>query len=99
MTENKEQVMPETKISFNREELVTSVSNERSNTTVTTTVDGAVISVDKEKTPQEFNREELIKLCSPIIEFLKKQPHPYYSILIKEEGVELLEAKTYIPQP
>ena len=46
------------------------------------------------KTPQEFNQEELIKLCSPIIEFLKKQPHPYHTILIKEESVELLETKT-----
>lgn len=46
------------------------------------------------KTPQEFNQEELIKLCSPIIEFLKKQPHPYHTILIKEESVGLLETKT-----
>ena len=57
-----------------------------------------VIKVVKEKTPQEIHQEELVKLCSPIIEFLKKQPHPYHTLLIKEEGFELLETKQYIPQ-
>ena len=94
MNGNKDQVMSETKVSFDGEKVVTSVSNGSNNTTVTTTGDGGVISVAKEKTPQEFNQEELIKLCSPIIEFLKKQPHPYHTILIKEESVELLETKT-----
>ena len=98
MNGNKEQVMSETKVSFYGEEVVTSVSNGINNTTVTTTGDGVVISVAKEKTPQEFNQEELIKLCSPIIEFLKKQSHPYHTVLIKEEGVEWLETKIRIPQ-
>ncbi len=51
-----------------------------------------------EKTPQDVqNQEELIKLCLPIIEFLRKQQHPYHTILIKEEGIKLLETKIRIP--
>jgi hypothetical protein len=53
---------------------------------------------ENKKTPQEIYQEELVKLCSPIIEFLKQQSHPYHAVLIKEESVELLETKQYIPQ-
>ncbi|WP_317327368.1 hypothetical protein, partial [Turicibacter sanguinis] len=57
-----------------------------------------IVRVVKEKTPQEIHQEELVKLCSPIIEFLKQQSHPYHTVLIKEDGIELLETKQYIPQ-
>ena len=53
---------------------------------------------ENKKTPQEIYQEELVKLCSPIIEFLKQQSHPYHAVLIKEGSVELLETKQYIPQ-
>lgn len=53
MNGNKEQVMSETKLIFDGEKVVTSVSNGSSNTTVTTTGDSVVISVIKEKTPQD----------------------------------------------
>lgn len=54
---------------------------------------------ENKKTPQDVRDQgELIKLCLPIIEFLKKQSHPYHAVLIQEEGVELLETKQYISQ-